>query len=236
MRHMFELLSVNNNRISAIGASSQLPLHTVVDRDDKCNNAEVARLLSHLKAIDTAAASDGSLFLLAEDNLSLKFLPFLRKADNVSEIVARAPADWDVILLSWVHKDRMVREFTDWNRLFGDGNHVLGGFAYLLRRSGIEKISKYFEFKDGVFRVNNRWVKPIYAPAQLSMAADVFIFSRLTTYIYHRRVFAVQDLSSVPRADRVDPNRFSQSVIFDFVDTSVLEAESDVDDRRAYGD
>ena len=223
MEQMFKVLKVDNDRVSTVTVSSQLPLLTVVDRDDKCTDTEVGRLLSHLKAIESAAVSGGALFLITEDNLSLRFLPFLGIADHVSAIVSRAPTDWDVILLSWIYPDRMAAEFTDWNRLLGDGNHVMGGFAYLLRRSGIDKIKQHFELKGGVFDIDNRWAKPIYAPEHSDLLADVFIYSRLRTYVYRTRVFAVKDISDIPQANRVDCYRFSQSIIFDSISDSILE-------------
>ena len=112
---------------------------------------EIARCLSHLKALSEAAAMEGEHFLILEDDANLTVFPFLGRRDAIAGDLERAPHDWQAISIGWVYTSELDRDFTDWNLSLEDGFHIAGAAAYLINRAGLEKMQSLFERRGDTF-------------------------------------------------------------------------------------
>ena len=196
-------------------------------------NSNAARLESHLQAMARAERSDGELFLIAENRLSPRFLPFMSGADRVEAIARRAPPDWEAILLSWVYCDGLAAEFSDWNNLLADGNRIFGVAAYLIRRSAVQKVLRDFPSVGDRFDLSKAFTPNNSAqdagpsgPRKRETVEDA-IYTRLRTYAYRKRMFAVQNVEALVGPDHAERYERAQSVLFNALEESILLAPTE---------
>lgn len=211
-------------RIEAVDARNELPWAVGAKIDDaNASNEEIACCLSHLKAADYAGGLEGKCFLIVEDDISLRTFPFLGPHDALDRIMQRAPADWEIIVLSWTYASELHREFTDWNRAFDDGFHIAGTAAYLVNRPGLARLRRLFELRNGRFTLRPPDEQRV-PPSNITKfpLADVFLYSHVKSYVYRNKIFVTRNKESYIHADHVDWHKQTQNITFNQVDDDLI--------------
>jgi GR25 family glycosyltransferase involved in LPS biosynthesis len=169
--------AVPNTRFSAIDGKTE-DVFSFLNISEKENprlkDVEYACLLSHLEVIRTFSESEHSIGLIMEDDMTLEFQPYWKK--TVGEIIQKAPADWEIIQLSY-NGDIPTTEYEPWYYNFSTG-------AYLINQKGAHKLMQLRE--DDVYNLNKH-------PNPPYLHADSFIFSYLNTYCYKYPMFIYKD-------------------------------------------
>jgi hypothetical protein len=222
--------SIPHHRIDAVAGEFRLPLAAGSDIDAIASAPEIARCLSHLKALSEAAAMEGEHFLILEDGANLRYFPFLGRRDAIAAILERAPHDWQAISIGWVYASELDRDFTDWNLSLEDGFHIASAAAYLINRAGLEKMQSLFERRGDTFflkpAISRKVLNAHYDEHDRWLLADLFVFSSVRTYAYRNRLFALEASESLAALDRHDWYKKTSSILLNTIaDEIILGAE-----------
>lgn len=159
-------------------------------------DTEYGCTLSHFRAIHQFAMTDDPVGLIVEDDLSVEFVPFWKK--SVEEVVAGAPADWEVIQLSYILFDTLPSGGYDpWEM----HKNFCGTAAYLIRNEAAKRLIQYL-------CRNSSPVMPKYClgpEIPYYHHADRFLYTFLKTYSYGPPLFTYRDNNdSIIHPDHVD--------------------------------
>ncbi len=178
-----------NLRISAINGKctdsnlimSNFKLNTTPQH---LKTTQYACLLSHLRTIKFFQDQHTQLqiALILEDDICLDFMPYWQQ--SIESIIANAPIDWEVIMLSYTSLQTLTTPYTRWtnNQKLDWPYHLNGAVAYVINRKGANNlVSKLFS--------NEQW--------QLSddyqHVSDQVIYSNTITYTYQFPMFTWSD-------------------------------------------
>jgi GR25 family glycosyltransferase involved in LPS biosynthesis len=206
--------AVPKTRISAVDGRDpnfQVEDHFVfyggAQKHPRMMNVEYATTLSHIKALRQFVedVDDGGdldvedpVALILEDDTSTEFVPYWKK--NMAETVASAPADWEVLQLSYCLFDfTPAAPFESWEMR----KNMCGAIAYLIRYSGARRILDY------LCQYSNPAVVPFqyYIDGQYPYfhQADRLIYTFLKTYSVNPPPFTYRDSNdSTIHPDHVD--------------------------------
>jgi GR25 family glycosyltransferase involved in LPS biosynthesis len=170
MKNILKEIDIPNKRISATDAN----LYEYSDLNNLFINygtynrtkIEYAVLHSHLKTIDEFSQSPYETALIFEDDLSIEYQKYWDK--KISDIIKRAPKDWDIIMLNYNTKTELNDEFT----LNKDGT-IFSCLSYMINKKGALKLMNQI-------KKNHRYI--LY-PDKIQKAED-YIYSSLKTYVY----------------------------------------------------
>ena len=138
--------------------------------------SEVGCTLSHLQAIKTAYENNEHVALILEDDASLSLVPFWD--GKLSDIIANAPIDWEIIQLFCMHPPTIVKSsFT----LHDIDNPCHSTTAYLINRKGMDRMLSATKGPNPRFHIRKE-----HAPAGTS---DQFVYALARTYILHKSLF-----------------------------------------------
>jgi GR25 family glycosyltransferase involved in LPS biosynthesis len=217
MEKIFEkLLSVPNFRIEAVDGQKNIPIGIKSIRDALATPYEEACLLSHLQALERARELQGEIFLILEDDITLHFFPFLSEQDVISRIIARAPTNWEIIQIAWLWKSELSSEFTDWNALMREGIQISSTAAYIINRTGLNKIFNTYnrdEFSNFVFDTK-KMQQSSSLPDGKWFLSDYFIYQNCKTYIYKNKIFTTLNKDSTIHGEHLDWQISSQNVTY----------------------
>jgi GR25 family glycosyltransferase involved in LPS biosynthesis len=141
---------------------------------------EYACLISHLDAIRRFAESPYETAIIMEDDATLELRPYWKK--SVREIMASAPADWDILQLCYNTSANLTQDFT-LNTNYGEprqyGNCACLA-AYLVRKSAAKRlIDEVYDKKGDVYTLKDYHTHE----------ADHYLFKCMKTYIYRYMMF-----------------------------------------------
>ena len=173
---------------------------------NKVTNYEIACTLSHLKAINQLKATIGDYFLILEDDVvfdNVKFIPC-----NLQKIIQDSPP-FDILQL---HKHYLSDIFkTDYKR-FTMNDWTTGTAAYVISRSGINKITKLFDFQNNILQTNLSNI----------CEADKLIYTSCNTYTYKYNIISTLGNNSTIHPSHVTTqlkcNKFQDSLIVKYLD------------------
>jgi len=146
----------------------------------KQTDIEYACLLSHLNTIRILNESSHEVALIFEDDVTLEFKKYWKK--SVREIMNNAPADWEIIMLSYIYSNDKSVLFYDWrdSDIEYDKNSAhkyYSSIAYLINKKGASKVMSIFN--------NNKY----NLNSGTAHTADVFTYQLLDTYVYKYPMF-----------------------------------------------
>jgi GR25 family glycosyltransferase involved in LPS biosynthesis len=152
----------------------------VINKKKTESNTEYACLLSHLESIRTFNESAHDVALIFEDDCTLEFKKHWKK--SVKEIMDNAPPDWEIIMLSYIYNLEHKYLFFDWKTSDKEydinTNNYYSSIAYLINKKGSNKLMQIYN--------NNKYVLNTNSP---SIAADIYIYQTLNTYVYKYPMF-----------------------------------------------
>ena len=149
-------------------------------------------LLSHLEAIKKFNDSNYNVALIMEDDANLEFKKYWKK--TVKEIINNAPADWEIIMLSYTLGPGHV--FHDWDNVCDYTDNLTSStLSYIINKKGSSKII------NSTYK-NNKYVLD---PKIRSHDADGYIYLIAKTYAYKYPMFTYKsDNDSTISEDHVD--------------------------------
>lgn len=183
MESMFEdkaFKGIPNQRISAFDGKKNTKLvfsKLNIPFPKKQTNIEYACLLSHLEAIRTFHESENKVALIFEDDVTLEFKQYWTK--TVNQIMENAPSDWDIILLSYIYKDK-TNKFFNWDTTTDDydnATNYYSGISYLINKKGSSKIMKTYQ--NGIYTLDK----------DTNHVADSHIYQLTNSYAYKYPMF-----------------------------------------------
>ena len=138
------------------------------------NDYEYACLLSHLETVHKFSQTNHPIALIAEDDITLDFQKYWRK--SVREIVAQAPANWEIIQLCYicVHANPLQFDLYEPNMR----NKCVSAAAYVIKNSAAKKIMTTI-YVGGKYTID----------PTINHHADCFLFAKLKTYTYKFPLF-----------------------------------------------
>ena len=183
MEELLKNININNTRISAIdGRIDNLTNYKNLAKS--MSNYEIACTLSHIKAINYLSNINGNYFLVVEDDISLENLKYFSK--DLKNIILNAPS-FDILLINTTH-DRSFINYNEYKNWSGECSTV----AYIISRSGINKIVSIAQFNNNNFIINK----------SLS-CADIFIYKYVNTYVYKYNFIASKNEDSEIHSDHL---------------------------------
>lgn len=183
MEKMFEdsaFKGIPNQRIPAYDGKKDHKLvfsKLNIPSPKKQTNIEYACLLSHLETIRTFHESENKVALIFEDDVTLEFKKYWNK--TVKEIMENAPKDWDIILLSYMYKDK-TNKFYNWDTTkddYDDATNYYSGISYLINKKGSSKIMKTYQ--NGIHTLDKDTIH----------VADSHIYQLTNSYAYKYPMF-----------------------------------------------
>jgi len=135
------------------------------------NFNELACLMSHIKAIESASEEAGDFFIICEDDAEFT-MEFERKCEEVINNCV----EFDILLL---HKTFPIRNlsstYCNWNKMLKYNNvRIASCVCYVISRSGIKKVL------NSVTRIDDK----IKFSSCKNLQSDWYIYSQCDTYVY----------------------------------------------------
>jgi GR25 family glycosyltransferase involved in LPS biosynthesis len=167
-----------------------------ITRQKYTSDVEYACLLSHLESIRQFAESTYTgVALILEDDITLEYRQFWNK--TVSQIIKRAPANWDIIQLCYINTDLSKIPKED----FSDKQYSTA--AYIINKNSAVRFINQIYY-NGKYRLDN-------TPAHV---ADVYIYTKLKTYTYKYPMFIYKmENTSTIHADHLSDHVVSRKLI-----------------------
>jgi GR25 family glycosyltransferase involved in LPS biosynthesis len=171
---------IPNERISAFDGKKDPKLvfsKLNIPSPKKQTNTEYACLLSHLETIRTFHESEHKVALIFEDDVTLEFKKYWNK--TVEQIMENAPKDWDIILLSYIYKDK-TNKFYNWDTTtdnYDNATNYYSGISYLINKKGSSKIMK--TYNNGIYTLDKETIH----------VADSHIYQLTNSYAYKYPMF-----------------------------------------------
>lgn len=171
---------IPNQRISAFdGKKNPKIIYSKLNipSPKKQSDTEYACLLSHLEAIRTFNESNHETALIFEDDVTLEFKKYW--TNTVSQIIENAPADWEILLLSYIYKGES-NQFYTWEKNTDDydrATNYYSGISYLINKRGSSKIMKTYH--NGVYTLDKN----------THHVADSHLYELTNSYAYKYPMF-----------------------------------------------
>lgn len=190
MESMFEdnvFKGIPNQRMSAYDGKKDSKLvfsKLNISSPKKQTNTEYACLLSHLETIRTFHESENKVALIFEDDVTLEFKKYWTK--TVKQIIENAPSDWDIILLSYIYKDK-TNKFFNWDTTtddYDDATNYYSGISYLINKKGSSKIMKTYH--NGIHTLDKDTIH----------VADSHIYQLTNSYAYKYPMFIYKTVNN----------------------------------------
>jgi GR25 family glycosyltransferase involved in LPS biosynthesis len=158
-------------RFSAVDGKKPGIIDKYIRVDDKTiNDAEYGCLLSHLEVIREFSQSSYDIALVMEDDVTLDFKKYWKK--DLKTIIGKAPADWDIIMLSYISNELPPNEFTL------NENKYWSTLAYIINNKAAKKLINEI-YIDGKYNIET----------YINNEADQYIYQKVTTYTYRYPLF-----------------------------------------------
>jgi GR25 family glycosyltransferase involved in LPS biosynthesis len=150
----------------------------------KQTDTEYACLLSHLEAIRTFHESEHEIGLIFEDDVTLEFQKYWTK--SVKQIIENAPSNWDILLLSYIYKDKS-NKFYSWDTStdeYENATNYYSGISYLINKHGSSKIMKTYH--NGIYNLDK----------STTHVADSHIYELTNSYAYKYPMFIYKTVNN----------------------------------------
>jgi len=147
MESILKNVDVPNTRIQAIDGMTE-DLDAYIQNYDSRpyrSNAEIAVVLSHLKAINHLKDIPGDFFLILEDDVNfdnMKYIPY-----DFEQIITNCP-EFDVLQIHKTSNSIPKNMYTKWCSTYWSAG------SYIISRNGINNICTKYNFQDNVFQCN----------------------------------------------------------------------------------
>lgn len=145
---------------------------------------EIGCLMSHFKAIRQARDDGHEMAIIMEDDVSLELIPHIDT--SLMELIGAADDDWEIIHLSAMNQDNLIREMMEPLRFKRDFSirNSLFATGYLIHQRGMNRLLDRFmpiPYTINIHTTNKKI---------LSYVADVFIYHE-TKSLLPNRIFLI---------------------------------------------
>ena len=195
MTNLFKNISIKNYRISEIDGNSSniMDTFTNVNFDRKLTNNEIAKTLSHIKAISFLENIEGKYFLICEDNICFKNTVLIDI--DLKQIIESSPK-FDILLLNKTYLINIEEPYSKWNKYYKpiENEYVGSTAAYIISREGINKLLKFAKYNDSYFKLDKK--------NNLDLS-DIYIYKYLDTFVYKYNYIGTKNIELT---DNQQPN------------------------------
>jgi len=186
----------NNNDIIDIFRNIKL--------DRKLTNNEIARTLSHIKAINFLENIEGDYFLICEDNICLKNTVLINK--DLKSIIKLSPK-FDILILNKNYPLNIEELYSKWSKYYKPNNNEYIGStsAYIISREGINKLINFAKFNGKYFNLDKN---------NLDLS-DIYLYKNLDTIVYKYNYIGTKDIeiTDVQKQNEDKNNLFQLNII-----------------------
>jgi len=176
MTKLFSNIPIKNYKISEINGNNNniLDIFTNVNFDRKLTNNEIAKTLSHIKAINFLEKIEGNYFLICEDNICFKNTVLINK--DLKTIIQSSPK-FDILILNKNYLLNIEEPYSKWNKYYNPNkNEYIGSTAaYIISREGINKLIKFAKYDGTYFKLDKK--------NNLDLS-DIYLYKYLDTMVY----------------------------------------------------
>jgi len=188
MMNILSVLSVKSMRIEAIDGREH-------KYNEKINDAEMACLCSHIKAIYEVSKMEGQYFLILEDDIALDNI-FLIDND-LKTIIEKCPS-FGILMLEKKTTIHIHNDYAAWK------NGIFSTAAYVISRKGIDDVLKYVNMESYTFNI------PIDV-------ADRFIYNCTKTFYYKYNFINTLDIDSTIHDNQLSGHKICSHNQFLFI-------------------
>jgi len=185
MTNLLNNISIKNYRVSEIdGNSNIIDTITNINFDRKLTNNEIAKTLSHIKAINFLENIKGDYFLICEDNICLKNTVLF---DVDLKTIIKSSPKFDILLLNKNYLLNIEDLYSKWSKFYKavDNEYVGSTAAYIISREGINNLIKFAKYNDSYFKLDKK--------NNLDLS-DVYIYKYLDTIVYKYNYFGTKNI------------------------------------------
>lgn len=202
MEKMFTDTCFKNTKIQKFNAinGNEINIFNYINISQKQkSNSEYGCLLSHLETIRTFSESSFKTALIMEDDLTLDYKKYWKK--SLKTIMQNAPSDWEVIQLCYITTSGIIPK-TEYEL---NNNRYVSAAAYIVKKESAKKLMNL---------IYDKQTKKYDIESNRNHHADVYIFSKLKTYVYKFPYFIYKknNYSTLHPRD-VKEHSFSRDVI-----------------------
>jgi hypothetical protein len=176
MTTLLKNIPIKNYRLSEIDGnkSNIMDIFTNVNFDSKLTNNEIAKTLSHIKAINFLENIKGNYFLICEDNICFKNTVLFNT--DLKTIIEASPK-FDILLLNKTYLLNIEETYSKWNKYYKpiENEYVGSSTAYIISREGINKLLKFAKYNNSYFKLDKK--------NNLDLS-DIYIYKYLDTIVY----------------------------------------------------
>jgi GR25 family glycosyltransferase involved in LPS biosynthesis len=193
--------NANIERVNAVNGNEVNVFDYINTTRKQKSNAEYGCLLSHLNTIHTFSKSSYKYALIMEDDLTLDYQKYWKK--SLKTVMDNAPMDWEVIQLCYITTTGIIPE----REYELNNNRFVSAAAYIINKSAAKKLMNLVY--DNVTHKYN-------IEGNRNHHADVYIFSKLKTYVYKFPYFIYKknNYSTLHPSD-LKEHSFSREIITD---------------------
>jgi GR25 family glycosyltransferase involved in LPS biosynthesis len=176
MINLLKNIPIKNYRVSEIDGNrgNIMDIFTNINFDRKLTNNEIAKTLSHIKAINFLENIEGNYFLICEDNICFKNTVLFNK--DLKNIIESSPK-FDILILNKNYLLNIEEPYSKWSKYYKpiDNEYVGSTAAYIISRDGINKFLKFAKYNNSHFSFDKK--------NNLDLA-DIYLYKYLDTIVY----------------------------------------------------
>ena len=186
MINLLKNIPIKNYKLSEIDGNSSniMDIFTNINFDRKLTNNEIARTLSHIKAINFLENIEGNYFLICEDNICFKNTVLFDK--DLKSIIESSPK-FDILLLNKNYLLNIEEPYSKWSKYYKpiENEYVGSTAAYIISRDGINKLLKFAKYNDSYFKLDKK--------NNLDLA-DIYLYKYLDTIVYKYNYIGITNI------------------------------------------
>ena len=164
-----------------------------VNFDKKLTNYEIAKTLSHIKAINFLENIKGNYFLICEDNICFKNTVLFNI--DLKTIIESSPK-FDILLLNKTYLLNIEEPYSKWNKYYKpmENDYVGSTAAYIISRNGINKLIKIAKYSNSYFKLDKKNNLDV---------SDIYMYKYLDTFVYKYNYIGTKNINT---NDNSQPN------------------------------
>jgi len=186
MINLLKNIPIKNYKLSEIDGNSSniMDIFTNINFDRKLTNNEIAKTLSHIKAISFLENIEGNYFLICEDNICFKNTVLFDK--DLKSIIESSPK-FDILLLNKNYLLNIEEPYSKWSKYYKpiENEYVGSTAAYIVSRDGINKLLKLAKYNDSYFKLDKK--------NNLDLA-DIYLYKYLDTIVYKYNYIGIKNI------------------------------------------
>jgi GR25 family glycosyltransferase involved in LPS biosynthesis len=194
MKEILNNINIDNYKIAGIDSNNNelLDMFTNVNYERKLNNYEIAKTLSHIKAINYLENINGNYFLICEDNISFNNIILIDK--DIKTIITECPK-FDILILNKTYLTNTNNIYVKWENYYKPlkNDYIGSSAAYIISREGINKFIKFAKYADLYFKLDKKNNLDV---------SDIYIYKYLDTFVYKYNYITTKNIISSIKTDK----------------------------------